>query len=72
MIAWGLWTPVFDAKKDQLNHNLCLSIVGNKKTLDIQGESKEVVELWVKGLRKLIGQSDEEAHRLSRQLLAMD
>lgn len=69
VIAWGHWTPVFDAKKDGLNHKLCLSIVGKKKTLDIHGQSKEVVELWVKGLRKLLGQSDEEAQRLSRELL---
>merc|ERR1712228_81438 len=54
-IAWGHWTPVFEARKDQLKKELCFSVVGKQQILDVQAQSKEMAELWVKGLRKLIG-----------------
>jgi len=68
-IAWGHWTPLFQTKKNQLNPKLCFSIVSTSETIDLEGQSKDVVELWVKGLRKLIGQSDEEAVKLCKQAL---
>ncbi|ETO31546.1 hypothetical protein RFI_05576 [Reticulomyxa filosa] len=57
-IAWGHWTPVFQSRKDQLDPTLCFNV---------QAQSKEMAELWVKGLRKLIGQTDEQAMKLSKQ-----
>jgi len=66
-IAWGHWTPVFQARKDQIDANLCFSVVGKTQILDVQAQSKEMAELWVKGLRKLIGQTDEQALLLSKQ-----
>ncbi|ETO35432.1 hypothetical protein RFI_01632 [Reticulomyxa filosa] len=50
-IAWGHWTPVFQSGKDQLDPTLCFSVVGKTQTLDVQAQSKEMAELWVKELR---------------------
>eukprot|EP01084_Bolivina_argentea_P263355 445719_1 len=47
-IAWGHWTPVFEARKDQLDPKLCFSVVGKQQILDVQAQSKEMAELWVK------------------------
>merc|ERR1719474_199963 len=66
-IAWGHWTPVFEARKDQLKKELCFSVVGKQQILDVQAQSKEMAELWVKGLRKLIGHSDEKSDKLAKQ-----
>eukprot|EP01084_Bolivina_argentea_P239483 402525_1 len=68
-IAWGHWTPVFEARKDQLDKKLCFSVVGKQQILDVQAQSKEMAELWVKGLRKLIGHSDEKSDKLAQQAL---
>ena len=62
-IAWGHWTPVFEARKDHLEKELCFSVVGKQQVLDVQAQNKETAELWVKGLRGLIGMSDEESDR---------
>merc|ERR1712130_455210 len=66
-IAWGHWTPVFEARKDQLKKELCFSVVGKQQILDVQAQSKEMAELWVKGLRKLIGHSDDKSDKLAEQ-----
>merc|ERR1712087_534898 len=68
-ITWGHWTPVFEARKDQLKEKLCFSVVGKQQILDVQAQSKEMAELWVKGLRKLIGHSDEKSEKLAKQAL---
>merc|ERR1712129_671463 len=60
-------TPVFEARKDSLDAKLCFSVVGKNQILDIQAQSKEMAELWVKGLRKLIGHSDEKSDKLAKQ-----
>merc|ERR1719295_1372973 len=66
-IAWGHYTPVFEARKDQLKKDLCFSVVGKQQILDVQAQSKEMAELWVKGLRKLIGMTDEESDRRAKE-----
>merc|ERR1712228_1074720 len=66
-VAWGHWTPVFEARKDSLDKKLCFSVVGKQQILDVQAQSKEMAELWVKGLRKLIGHSDEKSDKLAKQ-----
>ena len=68
-IAWGHWTPVFQARKDQLNPKLCFSVVGKQQILDVQATNKKLAELWVKGLRRLIGQTDEQANKLAKDNL---
>merc|ERR1712176_1532071 len=68
-ISWGHYTPVFEARKDQLDAKLCFSVVGKQQILDVQAQSKEMAELWVKGLRKLIGHSDEKSDKLAKQAL---
>jgi len=68
-IAWGHWTPVFEARKDQLKEKLCFSVVGKQQILDVQAQSPEMAELWVKGLRKLIGHSDEKSDKMAKQAL---
>ena len=66
-VAWGHWTPVFEARKEQLKKELCFSVVGKQQILDVQAQSKEMAELWVKGLRKLIGMTDEESNRRAKE-----
>merc|ERR1712176_538378 len=66
-IAWGHWTPVFEARKDSLDKKLCFSVVGKQQILDVQAQSKEMAELWVKGLRKLIGHSDSESDKKAKE-----
>ena len=66
-VAWGHYTPVFEARKDQLKKDLCFSVVGKTQILDVQAQSKEMAELWVKGLRKLIGMTDEESDRRAKE-----
>ena len=68
-IAWGHWTPVFQARKDELNEKLCFSVVGKQQILDVQARSPEMAELWVRGLRKLIGHSDEQSDEMAKQAL---
>ncbi len=69
MSILGHWTPVFEARKEQLGPQLCFSVVGKQKILDVQAQSKEMAELWLKGLRKLIGHTDEKSEKLSKQAL---
>jgi len=66
-VAWGHYTPVFEARKDQLKKDLCFSVVGKTQILDVQAQSKEMAELWVKGLRKLMGHSDAESDRKAKE-----
>jgi len=66
-VAYGHYTPVFLARKDQLDANLCFSVVGKTQILDVQAQTKDMAELWVKGLRKLIGQTDDKADQLAKE-----
>jgi len=66
-ISWGHWTPVFQARKEELNPDLSFSIVAKSQTLDLYASNKALTELWVKGLRKLINQTDEQALELSKK-----
>ncbi len=43
-----------------LYSKLSFSVVGTSEILDIKGGNEETVELWVKELRKLIGQTDQK------------
>merc|ERR1712003_146028 len=44
-VAWGHWTPVFEARKDSLDKDLCFSVVGKQQILDVQAQSKDMAEL---------------------------
>merc|ERR1711997_803123 len=69
-IAWGFWTPAFEARIGQsLNAKRCLSIVGKRQTLDIEAESEQIAALWVKALRALIGHSDDKSDAMAKQFL---
>jgi len=50
-----------------LNDKLCFSVVGANETLDFEAQSKAIAELWVKGLRKIIGHSVEKSDALAKQ-----
>eukprot|EP01084_Bolivina_argentea_P130733 230795_1 len=65
-IAWGHWTPSFYKRKDSLDENLCFSVVSKSYILDLQAATKNMTEVWVKGLRRLIGQTDEKAEELAK------
>lgn len=67
-IAWGHWTPCFVKRKAKLNEKKCLSIVTTDGTvLDLEGYNRAITELWVRGLRKLMGHSDEHSDALAKK-----
>merc|ERR1719499_2092312 len=68
LIAWGHHSPTFVAKASELDPRTCFSIVSQHSILDLQNTDVRVVEQWVRGLRDLIGQNDEDAAQLSREL----
>jgi len=70
LIAWGLHTPTYTAmaQRMSINEKTCFSVVSTHTILDVQNEDTRTVEMWVKGLRHLLGQSDEEADKLSEEL----
>jgi len=69
-IAWGHWTPVFVKRNEKLKENRCLSIVAKDgRVLDLEGYNRSITELWVRGLRKLMGHSDEESEEMAKRNL---
>jgi len=68
LIAWGHHSPTFVAKASELDPRTCFSIVSQHSILDLQNTDVRVVEQWVRGLRDIIGQSDDDAAQLSREL----
>lgn len=67
-IAWGHWTPCFVKRKAKLSGKKCLSIVATDGTvLDLEGYNRAITELWVRGLRKLMGHSDEQSDLLAKK-----
>jgi myosin heavy subunit len=70
LISWGLHTPTYTAMQQRMNLDpkTCFSVVSTHTILDVQNDDTKTVEMWVKGLRHLLGQSGEEADRLSDEL----
>ena len=66
-IAHGHWTPAFESRKDSLDPKFCFSVVSKDKILDIQAQSQQIAQFWVTGLRRLIGQTDDIALKLSKK-----
>merc|ERR1712154_616111 len=67
-ISWGHFSPVFEVRKDYLSPKKCLSVVGrNGHILDLEGYTEHVTELWVKGLRKLKGQSNDKSDKMAQK-----
>merc|ERR1719471_2602963 len=69
LIAHGHYTPTFTQRKETLPPETCLSVVSRHTILDIQNDDPAVVLFWVKGLRELLGQSNQEANKLQQELL---
>jgi len=67
-ITWGHWTPVFTARKETLDHNLCFSVIGREQILDLQAPERDVAELWVLGLRNLKGLDNAESDRIAQEM----
>jgi len=68
LIAWGHYSPAFVVRSEELDPRTCFSIVSQHSILDLQNADVRVVEQWVRGLRELIQQTDEDANQLSREL----
>merc|ERR1712176_1074064 len=69
-ISWGHYTPVFNVRKDVLDSKKCFSIIAvNGQTLDLEGYSVNITELWVKGLRKLKGHTDDKSDKMAKKNL---
>eukprot|EP01084_Bolivina_argentea_P280099 478938_1 len=69
-ITWGHYTPIFMTHKNILDPILCFSVItmtekGIYQTLNLQAQSSDMAELWVKGLRKLIGHTDNRDDTLA-------
>eukprot|EP01084_Bolivina_argentea_P178235 308106_1 len=60
-VSWGIYTPVLEARKSWLEPKRCFSVVAGDKILDLEGYNQHLAELWVRGLRKLIGHTDEKS-----------
>jgi len=66
-ISQGQTTPVFLART-HLNAKRCLSVVSKTGIiLDLEAYNEHTAELWVKGLRRLLGHSDEKSNRLAAE-----
>merc|ERR1719379_658634 len=70
LIAHGLHTPTYTAMKQKMHIDprTCFSVVSTHTILDVQSDNINTVAMWVTGLRYLLGQSDEEAEKLSEEL----
>merc|ERR1719203_1969568 len=69
-IAWGHWSPVFQARRKKLNAKRCLSIVAKEgRVLDLEGYNLAITELWVRGLRRLVGHSDHKSDEMAERNL---
>jgi myosin heavy subunit len=72
-VQWGFSTPVFAAKKDylHLDEKLCFSVVAKDRILDLQSHTPEKSELWVKGIRRLLGHhNDDTADATAKDMFA--
>ena len=71
-VTHGLWTPVFDVRRDQLTAEepKCFSIVSQaQQTIDFVASTGAMARAWVTGLRMAMHQSDQTADRLSQSRL---
>jgi hypothetical protein len=60
----GKATKVFEGVKEKVvDQKLCFSIVTATRTLDLQAADEEERDLWVRGLRDLKAQLDEDLNR---------
>lgn len=66
-VLWGLKTPAFEARKDQLDADLCFSIVADSVTLDLAATTKQTAELWVRGLRQMLGLRDDDTQGVEQE-----
>ena len=59
-VVSGHWTPVFHARKDDrdIDPDFCFSVIGKYETLDVEMYDKELVSIWVSGLRLLLNESN--------------
>merc|ERR1712130_676449 len=67
-VTWGHWTPVFIERKETLDPNLCFSVIAKEQCLDLQAPDRSVAELWVLGLRALLGLDPVESDRIAQQM----
>merc|ERR550525_202594 len=51
-----------------MKEKCCFSVVSTHTILDVQNDDPNIVSSWVKGLRHLLGQTAEEADKLSEEL----
>merc|ERR1712244_59185 len=59
----------FQARK-QLNAKRCLSVVAKDgRVLDLEGYNMGITELWVRGLRRLVGHSDHKSDEMAERNL---
>ena len=53
-ILWGKYTPNFLCKDNkELDDNLCFSIIGKQRNINLSSINEYVTEFWVKGLSDL-------------------
>jgi len=67
-VTWGHWTPVFIERKETLDPNLCFSVIATDQCLDLQAPDRSVAELWVLGLRALLGLDPVESDRIAQEM----
>merc|ERR1719461_1616921 len=67
-VTWGHWTPCFLERKEQLDPNVCFSVISNEQVLDLQAPDRSVAELWVLGLRGLLGINPVQADDIAQSM----
>eukprot|EP01083_Nonionella_stella_P145898 458181_1 len=65
-VSSGHVSPVF--KNSKSDASLCFSIIASRKTLDLEADTKEKADMWVSGLRVMLGHSDAQALKISIQI----
>ncbi len=66
-ISYGHFTAVFQLRKDIWNSKKCLTVVTQNNCLDLEGYNEYITELWVKGLRKLKGHTNEYSQEMANK-----
>jgi len=60
LVVKGCKTKTMQVWKDQADETHCFSIIGKDKTLDLQASDDHSRDVWVKGICKMLGMSEED------------
>jgi len=62
-VVTGICTKTMQVWKDTADANHCFSVVGANHTLDLQASNDHDMEVWVNGLTKMLGQTEDDRYK---------